>query len=157
MSSALKLSSVAALVVALFAGPAFAQGTASSKDVRAAIEAANKKFSEAFAKRDAAALAAAYTPDGQAFPPNSAVVSGRPALQKLWQAFLDSGPAAIELKTSEVESAGDAAYETGEYEIKGKDGKPLDRGKYIVVWKRTGGSWQLHRDIWNSSMPPAKP
>lgn len=40
--------------------------------------------------------------------------------------------------------------------MKTKDGTVADRGKYIVVWKRVGGKWLLHRDIWNTSMPAAK-
>ena len=31
----------------------------------------------------------------------------------------------------------------------------MDSGKFIVIWKQEGGQWKLHRDIWNSSMPPA--
>ena len=23
------------------------------------------------------------------------------------------------------------------------------KARYLVVWKREGGSWKLHRDIWN--------
>ena len=31
-----------------------------------------------------------------------------------------------------------------------------DRGKYLVVWKRgADGNWRLHRDIFNSSLPPS--
>jgi hypothetical protein len=22
--------------------------------------------------------------------------------------------------------------------------------KYVVVWKKVGGQWRLHRDIWNA-------
>src|SRR5947207_6043689 len=93
--------------VAGTAGPVRAQKAAAGAGaVRAAIEAANKKFSDGAAKKDAAIIATAYTSDAEAFPPNSDVVKGRPALQKLWQSVLDSGIAAFELKTTEVESAG---------------------------------------------------
>jgi ketosteroid isomerase-like protein len=52
---------------------------------------------------------------------------------------------------------GDLAAETGKYDLTGADGTVLDSGKYVVVWKREGGHWKLHRDIWNTSMPaPAK-
>jgi len=124
--------------------------------VRAAIEAGNKKFSEGAAKKDARLIAAAYTADGEAFPPNSDVVKGRAALQKMWQSVLDSGIAGIELGTTEVEAAGDIAYEVGTYVMKTKDGKVADRGKYCVVWKKSGGEWLLHRDIWSTSLPEAK-
>jgi hypothetical protein len=37
------------------------------------------------------------------------------------------------------------------------DGKVLDKGKYIVIWKKEDGTWKLHRDIWTTSVPPAPP
>ena len=130
--------------------------TASGGNVRAAIEAGNKKFTDGAAKGDAAMIASAYTTDAEAFPPNSEIVKGRPALQKLWQSVLDSGISTIDLATKEVESSGIIAYEVGTYEMKAKDGKVADHGKYCVVWKHVGGQWLLHRDIWTTSMPQAK-
>ena len=133
-----------------------AQRAAGVAAVRTAIEAGNKKFLDGAAKRDAALIASAYTEDAEAFPPNSELVKGKPALQKLWQSVLDSGIAAIDLKTTEVDANGPLAYEVGTYEMKSKDGKVADRGKYCVVWKQVNGQWLLHRDIWTTSMPEAK-
>jgi len=123
---------VATLLV--FAGPAFAQ---TSGDVRADIEKANQAFAAAFAKGDAAAIAAMYSADAQVFPPNSDAIKGAAAIQKVWQ--------------------GAMAHEVGNYTMLAADGKEIDRGKYLVIWKREGNAWKLHRDIWNTSMPtPAK-
>lgn len=149
------IAAAAVFVVAGAERPASAQKGAGSA-VHAAIEAGNKKFSDGAAKHDAAVIATAYSEDAEAFPPNSDVVRGRPALQKLWQSVLDSGIAGIELKTTEVESAGSMAYEVGTYAMKAKDGKIADHGKYCVVWKRVNGQWLLHRDIWSTSLPEAK-
>ena len=124
--------------------------------VRAAIDVANKKFMDGAARHDAALIASVYTEDAEAFPPNSDIVSGRPALQKLWQSVLDSGIAAFELNTSEVGADGSLAYEVGTYTMKTKDGTVADRGKYCVVWKRVNGQWLLHRDIWTTNLPVAK-
>lgn len=148
--------SVALLAVAL-GGDLFAQRAGGGNAaVRAAIEAGSKKFIDGAAKRDAALIASAYTEDAEAFPPNSDVVKGRPALQKLWQSVLDSGIAAFDLNTTEVEADGNLAYEVGTYVMKTKDGKIADRGKYCVVWKRVNGQWLLHRDIWTTSLPEEK-
>lgn len=146
------VSIVTALAVIALAGvPALArQGSA-----RAAIDAANKKFSAGAAKGDAAMIASVYSSDAEAFPPNADVVRGRAAIQKLWQSVLDSGITGFELMTRDVESAGDLAYESGTYTLKTKDGNVADRGKYCVVWKRVQGQWLLHRDIWNTNMPAA--
>jgi uncharacterized protein (TIGR02246 family) len=124
---------------------------------RPAIEAANKRFSEAIAKGDAAALAAMYTPDAQAFPPNSDVVKGRAAIEKLWKSVIDSGVAAADLVTTDVDSTGSLASEAGTYAMRTKAGAGAERGKYVVTWKKVGGHWMLHRDIWNSSLPATKP
>ena len=123
---------------------------------RAAIEAANKKFIAAFTNKDAAAVAATYSSDGNAFPPNASIIKGRAAIQKMWQDVMNSGIASIALATSEVESAGNIAYESGTYELKTQDGKVADKGKYCVVWKKVDGQWMLHRDIWSTDMPAAK-
>jgi uncharacterized protein (TIGR02246 family) len=125
-------------------------------DARGAIEAANKQFVAAFAKGDAAALAAMYTPGAMALPPNGEIAKGREAIQKIWRGAIDGGIKAVTLTTSEVESHGDTAHEVGNYEMKVDGGKVVDRGKYIVIWKREQGQWKLHRDIWNTNMPAAK-
>jgi len=131
-----------------------ASSAAAQSGARAAIESANKQFMAAVSKGDAAALAGMYSTDARVFPPNSDAVRGRAEIQKMWQAVIDSGLASLTLSTTEVESSADIAYEIGTYEMKMKDGKgAADRGKYIVVWKRDGGRWLLHRDMWNTSLP----
>lgn len=139
-------------VVALLGGPLAAR----QAGARAAIEAANKKFSTGAAKADAALIASVYSEDAEAYPPNAEVVRGRAAIQKLWQSVLDSGITGFELNTRDVEAAGNLAYESGTYALRTKDGKVADRGKYCVVWKRVQGRWLLHRDIWNTNMPADK-
>jgi uncharacterized protein (TIGR02246 family) len=125
-------------------------------DVRAAIEAANRAFEAAVAKGDARAAAALYTASGQALPAGSDVVSGTEAIEKLWQGVFASGVKGIRLQTLEVESHSDVAHEVGSYELLDASGKTLDRGKYVVIWKKEGGRFKLHRDIWTTSVPPAR-
>jgi uncharacterized protein (TIGR02246 family) len=125
-------------------------------DARGAIEAANGQFSAAAAKGDGAALAALYSVDGQVMPAGSDTIRGAEAIQKFWQGALDSGIAAIGLKTIEVFGHGPIATEVGEYELRDKAGKMLDHGKYIVVWQRADGKWKLLRDMFSTNVPPAK-
>jgi ketosteroid isomerase-like protein len=120
---------------------------------RAAIEAEGKKFTAALKKGDAAAIANMYSADAIAMPPNEEIAQGRAAIQKLWQGAIDAGIRDLSFEVLEVEKKGDWLYEVGKYVLKGADGKQMDHGKYLVVWKREGGQWKLHRDIWNSSMP----
>jgi len=129
---------------------------AQPQGLRAAIEAANAKFSADFAKGDAAALASHYTATGEAFPPNGEIARGHEAIAKVWKGAMDAGIKAIKLTTVEVASRGDLAYEVGTYAAMDGGGKTLDSGKYVVIWKREGGEWKLHRDIWNTNMPAPK-
>jgi len=126
---------------------------AQSGNARAAIEASNATFSAAVAAGKAADIAALYTADAVALPPNSDVVRGQQAIQNYWQGTIDSGVKEIALTTTDVEVVGAMAVETGTAIVKDAAGKVLDRGKYLVVWKQAAGQWKLYRDIWNSSVP----
>ena len=128
---------------------------AQSGDARAAIEAANAKFSAAWAKKDAAALSALYTANATLLPPNTTHATGTEAILEFWKAAMAAAPPAVKLTSTEVEAHGDTAHEVGTYQMFATDGKVVDKGKYVVVWKREGGQWKLHRDIWSSDMPPA--
>ena len=123
------------------------------KEVRDAIVAANEKFVAAFNKGDAAGVAALYTEQGQLLPPNADFMIGRQANQAFWQGAMDMGIASAKIETLEVEGHGDTAIEVSKYNLYAQDGQELDAGKFIVIWKREGGQWMLHRDIFNSSKP----
>ena len=124
-----------------------------STEVRDAIAAANEDFMATFNQGDAAGLAALYTERGQLLPPNSDFLTGRRAIQAFWQGAMDMGIKSVKLEIVEVEGHGDTAIEVSKYTLQGLGGKPLDTGKYIVIWKQVDGQWKLHRDIFNSSMP----
>jgi ketosteroid isomerase-like protein len=143
---------VIALGVVLVTGPTVAQ----TAGPRAAIEAANARFSADFAKGDVKAVASHYTATAWAFPPNDDIARGREAIGKLWKGAMDAGIKEVKLVTVEVEAHGDAAHEVGTYVLTGEGGKTLDTGKYVVVWKREGRQWRIHRDIWNTSTPAPK-
>jgi ketosteroid isomerase-like protein len=148
----------ACIVCAAISAVAAGQQTTSpsTEGAKTAIAAGNQAFGTAVEKGDAAAIAALYSTNAEAFPPNSDVVRGPAAIQKMWQGVLDSGVAGADLNTTEARAEGNLAYEVGTYAMKAKDGKVLDKGKYVVVWTKDGGAWKIHRDIWNTSMPAAK-
>lgn len=140
------------LVVVLAVLAASVGAAAQKQDARAAVDAAGKTFSQAVMAGDAAKIGPLYAEDAQAFPPNAPRVDGRAAIQKMWTDVIASGVKRMELTTTEVQEAGDYAYETGTFSISGEADKHLDHGKYVVVWKRQGGKWMMFRDIWNSDM-----
>ena len=138
-------------IVLLSASPVLA-----ADSIRSEIEAANKIFEAAVSRSDGPGVAALYTANAQLLPAQSDFVTGTEAIGQFWQAAFDSGMKGVSLVTMEVEKHGDTAYEVGELEIRGAEGKVLDRAKYIIIWKKEGGSWKLHRDIWTTSVVPAE-
>jgi uncharacterized protein (TIGR02246 family) len=125
-------------------------------DVRSAIEAANKKWEAAANRSDGPGVAALYTADAQLLPAQSDFVSGTQAIGQFWQDLFNSGIKGASLTTVEVQGHGNTAHEVGTYELRGADGKVSDHGKYVVIWKKEGASWKLHRDIWTTSVVPPK-
>jgi uncharacterized protein (TIGR02246 family) len=129
-------------------------GNASASSTKKAISVANDNLMSTYNRGDAPGMAALYTSDGQILPPNGNFVTGRPAIQSFWQALMDMGVKEVMLETVEVDSHGSTAYEVGKFMLHAEGGQMIDKGKYIVIWKKEAGQWRLHRDIFNSSMPP---
>jgi hypothetical protein len=59
------------------------------------------------------------------------------------------GTKSAKLETLSVESDGELAFEEGVVQLTANDGSQSAE-RYIVVWKRVGRRWHLHRDIWNA-------
>jgi uncharacterized protein (TIGR02246 family) len=136
---------------------ALAQSTPNQEKIRAAIKAANGKWMQAAAAKDAAGVAAMYTKDGWVLPPNVLPCKGLAAIEKFWQGELASVSAVV-LEVVQLEAVNrDTAWEVGKFRVKGAGGVGLDDGSYIVIWKKVGETWKMHRDIWNSDRPSAKP
>jgi uncharacterized protein (TIGR02246 family) len=131
---------------------------AAAEDVRQAIEQANGAFVEAFKAGDGAALAALYAEDAKVLPPDATEVAGRPAIQKFWQGFIDSGAKDLTLESTDVAASGDLAYEIGNFSVQmpaENNDMTTATGNYLVVWKRASADdWQLQVDTWNDA--PAK-
>ena len=128
-------------------------GAAWAEDLRAEIDGTLVKFVAALNGGDAEAVAGFYTPDAALLPPGGERVDGRSAIREFWQKTIDSGLRAEKLHAVEVIPGGDIAGEVGVFTltVPGEDGLNRTHGKYIVIWKRDGGVWRLHRDIWNAN------
>jgi uncharacterized protein (TIGR02246 family) len=137
----LRIGLVIALVTGLIA-PAFAQ--------RAEIEAVNAEWIDLFNKGDFAGVASLYTDDATAFPPGSAMVKGRAAIEAMWKGIAEQA-GDPKVTTLDVKPLGtSAAREIGIFSLKTKSGNPKEvTGKYVVVWEKIGNDWKLAADIWN--------
>lgn len=128
------------------------------EEVRDIIEEANVKFGEGVRANDAAMMAELYTEDTVLMPPNGEIMRGKKRTEEFWAASMSMGVKDCRNEIVELVGSGDMVNEVGTYTIRVQpEGmEPFEeRGKYLVVWKRTAdGSWKKHWDIWNSSMQP---
>ena len=122
------------------------------KDVKADIIEANARFVALFAAGDATAFVEGmYTEDAVVMPPNSPAVTGKDNLIGMWGSMMEAG-IMPKVMTNTALAHGKTAIEDGTVEIYSGDTK-VDEAKYIVIWKKEGKTWKMHKDIWNSSMP----
>jgi uncharacterized protein (TIGR02246 family) len=122
--------------------------------VRDAIDAGNYFFRKAFEARDAAAIAELYTEDARVIAPGAEPAAGREAIAAFWAGAMQETKS-VRLETLSVESGGDLAFEDGVVHLTANDDSQ-STARYVVVWKRVGRRWHLHRDIWNPG-PGAAP
>jgi uncharacterized protein (TIGR02246 family) len=129
--------------------PAFAQ--AGAGNLRAQIEKLGQAWQSAYNAGDAAAVTALYTTDAKLMVPGSEPGSGPKAIQELIAADIALG-GKLALTTKDVVGFGDYALETGGWVATSPDGKHLDHGPYMTLYKKADGGWKIYRDTWNSSM-----
>ena len=127
-----------------------AQATDPLNDVRKVIEASNSIYADLANKNDGSILTR-YTADACLFPPNMAPVCGAAAIAD----FFKSGPK-VHVIFSIQHLYGDAktfVTEESYYQMTDLQGKAIDDGKVIVVWKKTKDGWKMHRDMFSSNHP----
>jgi ketosteroid isomerase-like protein len=150
-----KLLLAAFIATSLFACKSETKAPFDLANAKKEIEAANQEVSNFMAKGDSVGLASCYGTDGALLLNNMPAVKGQANLVKAWGGFINSGIGAIELNTTEVWGDENYITEDGTYVLKAKDGTQLDKGKYLVLWKKENGKWKFHRDISNSDLPVA--
>jgi ketosteroid isomerase-like protein len=119
------------------------------------IAEANLAFETAVSKSDSIGLANLYTTDTKWMNPNAPAVEGRTALVSKISQDLQAGIGSAKLTTAEVWGDENYVTEEGNYKLFAKDGKEIDKGKYLILWKRVDGKLMFHRDIYNSDLPAA--
>ena len=115
-----------------------------------AIKAANKVLLRHLAAGNATAIAACYSKKARLLPPGAPLLKGAKNIAGYWAGAIGQGVKAATLKTQEVDELGTTAVECGVFTLKGAGSALLGSGKYLVVWKKEGGAWKQHRDIFNA-------
>jgi len=115
------------------------------------------RWLEAVDARDAARVASFYATDGAFLVPNVPLTRGRDDIQAVWAQLLGASNLSLAWTPTSVEvaAAADMACEIGSYvmSMDAPSGRVEDSGKYVVVWGKVNGSWQVAADIFNSSRP----
>jgi len=140
---------MAALFIAAFL---ISSCTQAPVDVTTEIEEANKTFIDTRNSGDPEAMSMLYTLDAKLLPANGASIEGREAIKAYWTEGMAQASSELVLETVSAEGYGELAIEEGRYKVK-VGSQEVDKGKYIVTWKKEDGQWKLHQDIWNSSLP----
>ncbi|WP_264553960.1 YybH family protein [Flavobacterium sp. N2038] len=120
------------------------------KAVRKAIEASNAIYADLANKNDGSILTR-YTDDACLYPPNAAPLCGKAQIVS----FFKGGPQ-VHVKFTIQHLYGDgktSVTEESYYEMTDMEGKKLDDGKVIVIWKNTKNGWKMHRDMFSSNHP----
>jgi ketosteroid isomerase-like protein len=115
----------------------------------AAMREVNRTFDEEVCgKKNFDALSRVYTQDASILPPGADVITGLENIRQFWKSACEGLRIThCRLQPFEVEVLGEVGYEVARGEV-GTESGPVPI-KYIVVWKKDGGQWKWHRDIWN--------
>lgn len=114
----------------------------------------NRMFEDAVRAKDPDRIASLYTGNAMVLPPDGPVVRGQDGVRQLWASVIEEmGLRDVALKTIDLDVQDDSACEVGQatltLEPPGGQRAAVNV-KYVVVWRRFGGDWRLHRDIWNA-------
>jgi ketosteroid isomerase-like protein len=122
-------------------------------EVKTAIAASNALYFESFEKDDSSIFINSYAEDACIMAPNAPEVCGRGGAAKFFRAAYDRyGLRGGKFITTAVYGDG-AGYVTEEglwLSINAK-GVIFDKGKFLVLWKKTPEGWKMFRDSFSAN------
>jgi ketosteroid isomerase-like protein len=137
---------------------AFGNSTPSPID-HSADEAAIRKidvtWSHAAETKDLDGTVAPYAADGSVLPFNAPIATGAVAIRQVWFSLMSKPGFHLTFAPTKIAIAGsgDMAWEVGTFELKLNDAEENPAtmlGKYVVTWKKVGGTWKVAADIFNT-------
>src|SRR2546425_9830122 len=147
--------------VGLIALAAVASGCVQRADVATeerVIRDLDKKWVQAVAAKDTAAIANVYAMDAEFLAPGAPRASGRAAVRQAWVGLLKAPNLVLTFEPTKITiaSSADIAYETGSYHpgydlpqakrVKGRAAPQSrrleDTGEYVGAWEKGDGEWE---------------
>lgn len=133
-------------------------GADAAKEV-AAIHAVDDVFVKAYNSGDVETVVGLYDEHALLQAPGTPGADGKAAIRTYFAADM---PAAAKEGAKFVLDpypqggvSGNLGWSSGTFVVKGKDGKILEKGKYLSVSKKVGGKWLYLRDMWNDDGAPS--
>ena len=117
------------------------------------LQTFNDEFAATITKKDSVAFGNLYAADATRMYPNRTELVGRAELVADFNFAVSNGIGSGKLTTKEVMGDDNLIVEVGVYELFANDGAPLDKGKFIALFKKVDGKLVCIRDIWNSDAP----
>jgi ketosteroid isomerase-like protein len=148
---------------ALILLPATALSSPSDAVARTALLQTDTDWARfAAAGKDVEKIVSYWSDDAVIYPPAEASVSGKAAIRNYVTQSFKKPFFSISWKpaTAIVSESGDLGYTMGSNEITFADpGGKVARaqGRYLTVWRHTGGAWKCVVDFWNESPFPPLP
>jgi len=136
---------------------------AESDSLRPHLEAVAASFARHLAAGQVDSMALLYAEDASLMPPNMPLVTGRDNVRATFQAMLSGGQFTPTLRVENVTANGPMAVERGRFVLAftPTPGTPapagVDSGNYLIHWHRSGGTWSIVEEMWNSELPPPPP
>jgi uncharacterized protein (TIGR02246 family) len=127
-----------------------AQAPAGPSETQEVQQLANR-WTEAYNRRNAAALGALYTEDARLYLHGSPTVSGRRNIQSYWADDMKEQNPITVLTVTHAVNGIDMKLVHGNYQVINREtGVPVGQGRFAHIWARTAnGEWHLDRDLWN--------
>jgi len=109
-------------------------------------------------RQDSISLADCYTESAKFMQPNGESVVGREHIQKLFSLWMRSGSMG-KFALENIDFWGDENMLAVEnkWTFTAADGKLLDSGKSLELWKKENDTWKIFRDCYNSNLPLPPP
>jgi ketosteroid isomerase-like protein len=117
------------------------------------VISAGEIFVIALNNGDSIGAANFYSKDAIILRPNNKPIVGRENIRKAFSKRLALGPLRFSMKTTDVWGDENFLVAEEEWILSDKQGKIIDEGKSLEIFKKEDGKWKLHRDCFNSNLP----